>query len=234
MKDLTEQIAEGFRPFKALLFYNNREDFYIESYEVDGNGMMVNAHPLTLVESHSLAESLGESPELKSGFSSAGQLHPDNLLHLDHGRECTVLWHTPAQRVGLFFRADLGIAEGQAFVPPLLWRANRTEVSLWALKTDKRPTLESTLYHAPFFNVYENGRVCLGTVKRNIPPKATITEFITLWERYFFDSSFSHTLFDTGIKGITMTDLWRRQVKGGKAFPTKHLVTTKQKLKSLL
>lgn len=234
MKDLTEKINDGYRPFKALLFYNNKKDFYIESYDVDGNGMMENAHPLSTDESQMLAESLGESSELKSGFGSGRELLPENLLHVDYGRDSSVLWYTPAQEVGLFFRADLEIIEGQAFVPPLLWKATRTEVYLWALKAEGRPSLETTLYHAPFFNVYENGRVCLGNVKRNIPPKAGLSEFMALWERYFFDSSFSHTLFDTGVKGIAMTDLWRTQVESGRAFPLKHLVNTKAKLKSLL
>ena len=234
MKDLTEKISEGFKPFKALLVYGNKQDYYIEGYDVDDKGLMVNAHPLSVAESLSLADALGESPKLKSGFSGGRELHPENLLYYDNEKNGTVLWYTPAQKVGLFFRADLGITDGEAFVPPLLWRANRTEVFLWALKADSRPTLESILYHAPFFNVYENGRVCLGNVHRNIPNKASLSEFMELWEHYFFDSSFSHTLFDTGLKGIGMAELWRRQVESGKPFPLKHLSTTKQQLKSLL
>ena len=233
MKDLTEKIAEGFKPFKALLIYSNKQDYYIEGYDVDDKGLMVNAHPLSVEESRSLADALGESPELKSGFCGGG-LHPEKLLHYDNEKNGTVLWYTPAQKTQLFFRADLGISEGEAFVPPLLWRANRTELFLWALKSDSRPTLETILYHAPFFNVYENGRVCLGNVKRNIPNKISLSEFMALWEHYFFDSSFSHTLFDTGVKGMGMAQLWAGQVESKKEFPLKHLVNTKVKLKTLL
>lgn len=234
MKDLTEKIADGYQPFKALLCYNNKQDFYIESYDVDENGLLVNAHPLSIAESQSLADSLAESPELKSGFAVGGELHPENLLLINADNNGTLIWYTPAQKVGLFFRADLGITEGQAFVPPLLWQANRTELSLWALKSEERPNLETVLYHAPFFNMYENAKVCLGNVERNIPVKATMSEVMAIWERYFWESSFSHTLFDTGTKGIGMVELWKGQVTSGKPFPFKHLVSTKQKLKSLL
>lgn len=235
MKDLTEKIGEGYEPFKALLLYRGKADeYYIESYDVGADGGLVNVHPLSVAESQSLADSLGESSEFRAAYQRSRELYPENVLHIDRGSEGNVLWHTPAQKVGLFFRADLGIAEGEMYVPPLLWQAGQHALSLWALKADTRPNMDTPLYRAPFFNIYESGQVCLGSVKRDIPPKASLSEFMQLWERYFFDSSFSHSLFAGGAKGIKMVKLWKAQQGSGKPFPLKYLAKSKLTLKSIL
>lgn len=235
MKDLTEKIGGGYEPFKALLLYRaGTDEYYIESYDVDDNGGLVNVHPLSVSESQSLADSLGESGEFRAAYQRSRELYPENLLHIDRGNEGNVVWHSPAQKVGLFFRADLTIPEGEMYVPPLLWKAGQHALSLWALKSGKRPNMDTPLYHAPFFNIYDSGQVCLGSVKRNIPQKATLSEFMQLWERYFFDSSFSHTLFTGGAKGIGMVDLWKLQQQSGKPFPSKYLNRNKYTLKNIL
>lgn len=72
-----------------------------------------------------------------------------------------------------------------AQVPPLLWLANKQNLVIFALASDRRPTEKTMLYHAPFFNVYDNGSVCMGTVDVNIKNSASIEEFTEAWEKYF-------------------------------------------------
>lgn len=45
---------------------------------------------------------------------------------------------------------------------------------------------------SPFFNVYENGNVCMGMVDFQIEKSVSVEEFITAWEQIFFNNYFSH------------------------------------------
>ena len=235
MNDLTEMIAECFKPFKALLFYKGkRDEYYIESYDMGATGNPINAHPLSPTESQALADALDNSEELKASYLKGNQLFPQNLLYLNSEKKGYALWHTEAQKVNLFFKADLGIADGLAEVPPMLWKADRQSLQVWALKSQERPSENTTLYHAPFFNIYESGSVCMGNLQKQIPNGCSLLGFITLWEKYFFASTFSHALVDGSVRGETLTETWKRQVGQQTPFPTEILVKSKTTLKQLI
>ena len=105
---------------------------------------------------------------------------------------------------------------------------------VFALATDRRPTEKTALYHAPFFNVYEGGNVCMGTVDVNIKNSASIEEFTTAWEDYFFNSYFSHLMEDHNpIKGNCIS-LWKKLIQTGEAFPKEVLKKNNRTLKNLL
>lgn len=53
---------------------------------------------------------------------------------------------------------------------------------------------ENTFALRSFFNIYEKGNVCMGTVSIDIKNSASVEEFIQAWEHYFFNSYFSHSL----------------------------------------
>ena len=55
-----EKINDLYIPFKALMVYRAESDnsYYVESHDLDGKGMAINAHPLSVKESQSLAEAL--------------------------------------------------------------------------------------------------------------------------------------------------------------------------------
>lgn len=89
---------------------------------------------------------------------------------------------------------SLGIQSGKVQVPPMLWFADKENLFVFALATDRRPTEKTPLYYAPFFNVYEDGAVCMGTVSIDIKNSVSVEEFIQVWEDYFFNSYFSHLL----------------------------------------
>ncbi|ULT39936.1 prokaryotic E2 ligase family D protein [Niabella defluvii] len=60
------------------------------------------------------------------------------------------MWFTKAQRRELYFTQKLGIPNGTASVPPMLWVADRQSISIFALRTNRRPTKDTKLYYAPF------------------------------------------------------------------------------------
>ena len=101
----------------------------------------------------------------------------------------------------------------------MLWLANKRSLKIFALPNNRRPTEKTELFYAPFFNVYEDGNVCMGTVDVNIQNSTSLEEFTKKWEDYFFNSYFSHLMNEHNpIKGncvspvsYTHLDVYKRQ-----------------------
>lgn len=233
MNDLTNMINDCYLPFKAILFYRDaRNSFYLESYDMDAKGLAVNAHPLSPKESIELADALGNSRELKRSYLDGASLLPKNILYLDN--DGCVVWYTNAKKVNFFFHADLKISDGMAYVPPMLWKADKDVLHVWAIKENKRPSEETQLFHAPFFNVYDKGSVCMGTVRKQIPNDCSLEQFLNLWETYFFNSTFTHTLRNGAVSGEELVSFWRKQMQTEEKFPIARLKKCGLKIREVL
>ena len=159
---------------------------------------------------------------------------PTNILYINPSEKGSVLWYTKAQEQQLYFVNGLGIPNGKAYVPPMLWHASKNSLAVFALTTDRRPTENTPLYFAPFFNIYEDGKVCMGTVSIDIKNSASVEEFTTAWENYFFNSYFSHLLGKQNpIKGNCVS-LWKTLIETNEAFPIDVLKNNNKTLKNLL
>jgi len=90
------------------------------------------------------------------------------------------------------------------------------------------------LYFAPFFNIYEDGRVCMGSVNINIKNSASVEEFTRAWEDYFFNSYFSHLLGQNSPITGNCVHLWKDLIQTGKPFPKEVLKKKNKTLKNLL
>ncbi|QIH34521.1 PRTRC system protein B [Sphingobacterium sp. DR205] len=236
--DITQDFENLYYPICALVVYQTKgieTDVYVEHFDMDANGNPVNAHPLTVREADSLAKSLRIEQEKESAFLKPKTILPSNVLSLDPNTEKgTVIWHTKAQVRDLFFIESLGIPNGKAYVPPMLWKASKSSLTVFALKSNRRPTLKSKLQHAPFFNVYEDGKVCLGTIKIDIKNSTSVEEFLQAWEHYFFHSYFSHMIAaGNNVEGNCVT-LWKSLVTEGTEFPVAVLKPTHLTLKNIL
>ncbi|MDR6919535.1 PRTRC system protein B [Chryseobacterium sp. 2987] len=236
--DITKNFENLYYPKCALVVYETKgseTDVYVEHFDMDANGNPINAHPLTVKEADNLAKSLLLEQEKESAFLKPKEVLPSNILTLDPDTEKgTVIWHTKAQLRDLFFVKNLGIPNGKAYVPPMLWKASKSSLTVFALKSNRRPTLKTPLYHCPFFNIYEDGKVCLGTIKIDIKNSTSVEDFIKAWEHYFFHSYFSHALVTGGqIKGNCVT-LWKKLIAQGTAFPTEVLLPHTLTLKNIL
>lgn len=236
--DITQDFENLYYPKSALVVYQtkgNEPDVYVEHFDMDANGNPVNAHPLTIREAESLANALMLENEKESAFLKPKAVLPSNILSLDPSTENgTVLWHTKAQTRELYFVESLGIPNGKANVPPMLWKASKSSLTVYAITTNRRPTPKTKLFHAPFFNVYEDGKVCLGTIKVSIKNSASVEEFIQAWEHYFFNSYFSHMIVaGNNIKG-NCVNLWKKLIAEGSIFPIEILTPNRLTLKNLL
>jgi len=228
MNDLTNNFGKLYQPKKALIIYEKKDSTYqstpyVESFDMDEQGCPINGHPLSIKEAHALAKSLMVTERKQSNFLNPKGLLSLNIVFLKTGNNGYAIWRTSAQKVRLLFTEDLGIPSGEAHVPALLWKAGKNGIMVYAV-TDEHISPNTTLYHAPFFNVYAEGRVCMGNVGVNIPNDCCLETFIALWQEYFFNSYFSH-LFGAHlpIKG-NIVQLWQHLVASGEPFPLDCLV----------
>lgn len=237
LTDITNNFEPLYHPVSALVVYeikDGNKDVYVEHFDMDKNGNPINAHPLTVREATALATALNINKEENHAFLKPRGILPTHVLHIDPGQKGAVLWYTKAQQRLLFFVQSLGIPNGKASVPAMVWLANRDSLYVFAVASDRRPREGTKLYYAPFFNVYNNGSVCLGTVDVKIKQSAYLEEFTAAWESYFFNSYFSYLVDEYNpIKGNCVS-LWKDLVKTGSPFPKEVLKANKRTLKNLL
>lgn len=146
----------------------------------------------------------------------------------------TIVWWAPACQRTMFF-SDRGEdvvlkkLDGRRYPhPPLLFKASGSHLWIRALAVNERPNAESTLYNAPYWNCYDNGVVCTGSMR--IPREKSVGA-IDGWERAFFQSEFTHAagaVKHTNYPGGLLA-LWQSLLNRND-FPTRYLVKAKQTL----
>lgn len=239
MDDITQNFGTLYYPTSALVFYQSKEqneDNYVEYFDMDKNGNPLNAHPLTEREAKALAISLAVNTkeEKRQQFLKPKGILPTNILHINPGENASVVWFTKAGKRNLFFSGNLEISNGIGEVPAMLWSATERNLTVFALANNNRPTENTRLFYAPFFNVYENGNVCMGTVDVNIQNSNSLEEFTKKWEEYFFNSYFSHLMNEHNPINENCVNLWKSLINKEKQFPKETLRTANRTLKNLL
>ena len=236
MKDITQDFQALYYPKSALVFYQTNGvsiNTYVEHFDMDKNGMPMNAHPLTVQEASRLAKALKTTQAEKESLLKPQGLLSNQVLYFEHTGN-KVVWFTKATKRQMCFTESLGIPKGKAHVPPMLWVAKRNGLAVFALPNGRRPSMNTKLFNAPFFNVYENGNVCMGTVDVQIRKTASLEEFISEWEGFFFNSYFSHLMNNHNpIKGNCVS-LWENLIKTNEAFPMEVLTKSNLTLKDIL
>lgn len=209
----------------ALLIYRENRRSFITWHTVtaqkQGPPVLGPAQPLTTAFIEDLAESL-------SGGVMAEVL-PENVLAKT---DRMIAWWTPRHRRQMFFENAEGKARqlnGKAFPqPPLVWRAAHGELKIRALCENKRPNEKTALAVAPFWNLSDDGRVCLGSMRS---PESASTVSIKAWEQGFYESAFTHanvgrlTRHEGGHDG-----LWSSLEGRRRTFPADALIRLPQTL----
>jgi len=239
MRNLTNNFTNLYQPVKSLLIYTKQteeaeQSVYVESYDIGKFGNPINAHPLTVKETIALSGLFQAAQELKTGFLRCRGVMPSKVLFVNPDQGGCAVWFTPPQEVPLFFAAQLGITSGRGKVPAMIWRANRESLAVYALKGHRKPTANTNLYHAPFFNVYTDGKVCMGNVRVNIGQDTRLEDFMEQWETYFWNSYFSHLMADFNPVTGNIVQLWQAQVATDRVFPCQLLKTNRNTVKNLL
>jgi PRTRC genetic system protein B len=138
-----------------------------------------------------------------------------------------IVWWTPACERTMFFSdhgnaPDLRSMNGKIYPhPALLFKACGSHLWARALAKDERPNAESKMCMAPYWNCYDNGVCCTGSMK--IPREKSVAA-IDLWEESFFQSEFTHA---SGVRKYVRFSggflaMWQ-SLAGQKVFPAKYL-----------
>lgn len=237
MNNITHQFEDVYVPYKGLVVYKNKtdqpSDCFVESFDFSRKGRPINFHPLTDKESSSLAQVLYPSEEGKTFLHIRGII-PRSVLLINSSKRGYAIWCSAARKAPLFFKEQLGIPSGCGYVPPLIWKASREQLYIFALTNNKRPSPNTPLYHAPFFNINASGLVCMGNVMIKIDEHCSLDNFIVQWEKYFYSSYFSHLIIATSPVSGNIVQLWKQQIETGQKFPVDVLLKTQQSLKNIL
>ena len=239
MKDITQDFGTLYQPTSALVFYQTNErikETYVEYFDMDKNGNPINAHPLTEKEAKTLVKALNTKTqkEKSKDFLKPKGILPTNILQINPSENGSVLWFTKSMKKQLYFTENLEISNGRAEVPAMLWFADKRSLKIFALSSNQRPTEKTSLFYAPFFNVYENGNVCMGTVDVHIQNSTSLEEYIKNWENYFFNSYFSHLMNEHNPPNGNCVNLWKSLINTEKPFPKEALKKANRTLKNLL
>ncbi len=229
-------VRKEYLPAKALIVYINqseKENSYVESFDFDKLGRMINAHPLSEQEAEKLGKIMLANMERQGRCFDAKGILPTNLLFLRSGNDGCAVWHTPAQHRTLLFVEGLDLQNGMYPVPALVWKATRETLSVFAIKVSDKPTLITELFEAPYFNIYGSGNVCMGTVDIDIDDYGGLEIFMKQWEEYFFNSRFSHLLADRSPVKSNIIQLYKSLHNSKKGFPSTELKKHSKSLKTL-
>ena len=209
----------------ALLIYRENRRSFITWHRVtaqkQGPPVLGPAQPLTTAFVEELAESL-------SGGATA-EILPENILAKT---DRMIAWWTPRRVRRMFFENSEGKAQilnGKNFPqPPLVWRVAQGELKIRALRENSRPKADTTLAVAPFWNLSDDGGVCLGSMR--CPGSASVGS-IDAWERGFYESAFTHA----NVGRLTRHEgghdaLWAKLVGTRRPFPSDALIRLPQTL----
>lgn len=225
---------EAMQVQQAILLYgNDKQSNYatIHNINLGSKGMaLAEGHPLTQAALTKIVNSLAKTGQ------RTGLFLPENVLSL--GIDSVVWYVKPAKRHTWFKCSNdiIGDRNGVTPQPGLVFMAGAGKWKVFAVKGNERPTPETLLYRSPFFNTWQSGEVCRGTVDL---PKSCLPENLGKWESAYFDTVFTHPNDDGPNKLVKFRGgayaLWKSLLDGKHAkFPDKVLVPTKLTLNDLL
>lgn len=143
----------------------------------------------------------------------------------------SMLWYAPPCRREIFFACTnlrMKRCNGKIFpYPGLVFLTRKEQLLVYAVKS--RPNVASRLYHAPFWNISIEGKVCLPNDARG--EAHTLEE----WENIFYMSAFSHPGTSTRICRTELTKLVPSLIKSKAAkFPSAELIPDDITVRDLL
>ena len=173
----------------VLIYQSNDTSAFATVHSIDivnGQAVILAGQAMTPCAACTISRALSKSV-MHGGFL------PATVLYLDG--DLLVWWVPPSERHIVFRANELqerwGASERGERVPHpgLIFAASGDIWKVWAVKGASRPTLDTPLCHAPYFNVWDSAGICRGNVT---VPEGTTTEKIDAWNAAFLDSVFTH------------------------------------------
>lgn len=222
MNQRTKILSDQYVPVKAMMIYESKimdeSSYYIESHPIDDAGRVLAGKPLQQENLDAIVDVFFD--ERKNQAEVKGMI-PENLLSFSvlPGGNYRMVWYRPEEIRVLHHAIQLKLATDKCWVPATIYKADRNQLDVFALKSDKRPTEKTQIYKPPFFNVSDTGDVCLGSAKVKKPTEKTYSNLMKYWEDLFWLSEFTHENGTQKIKSKDLAAVWKK------------LMTSKTKMK---
>ena len=152
-----------------------------------------------------------------------------------------MIWWTPPMTRAMFFQkssmfgASTIDGQGVCPLPGMVWMTDGRDLFVYAFRGNTVPDKTTRLCQAPLFNVWAKGQVCVGNAT---VPDDTQKGDPKAWERFLFDSHFTHPNFaekDRLVKGHNPSQFWSEMVKSpSERFPEDVLVDLELHVADLL
>jgi PRTRC genetic system protein B len=153
-------------------------------------------------------------------------LIPKNVLSIN--QTGGILWKCPANKRTIKTVQRFHNIDGIASYPHLIFAYNDSKLRVYAVKTLKIEN-NTDLYISPFWNVYNDGSVCMGSASlKGVEKKSydSLQEKIDDIETIFFNSPYSHHLGHSAqaLKNNSLDQQWKDLIENPKKrFPTNEL-----------
>lgn len=185
-------------------------------HDAKGRVYLLTGEPLTVEDARDLAAGLSCARAYGSG------LLPPTVLAMNPSGD--VLWWSPAALRTLRFTERVALPGGVYHCPAMLFMVRGGVLYAFALDVKARPDARAKLFNAPFWNIHDDGSVCMGTVRIE-DGKGSITEIVQGYENAFWNSAFSHPAGEAKrCESGDLVALWSRLHDAGEKFPLDELV----------
>jgi len=168
------------------------------------------------------------------GANLAAEILPEHVLA--RTQELIVWWSSAQHRLMFFADGNEETKKLNARIyphPALVFMVVGTELFVRALAEDRRPTADTRLKWAPYWNTDSHGRVCVGSMR---VPEEVSASSVSRWQDAFFASEFTHpggavhlTTHPNGFLG-----LWSSLAGRDRHFPVKFLADAKETLREFV
>lgn len=182
--DYITQIPQNKLMF-VICAYQDEMIYHDYEYETD---VLSAGKSLTTESAKTLFNFVNNVEGIKD-YSFSG-ITPKNIIK-HKTDEKYVVWETPAGIKNIIYKKELAIKSGEYYVPRLLWKLSGKKLCIWALLKDVESEKDK-LYNAPFFNIYTDGSICMGSAKF-LENSYDYAKIISKAEGAFWDSTFTHS-----------------------------------------
>jgi PRTRC genetic system protein B len=215
---------------QALLLYQDGNRAFATLHEVQGRQ---DGAPY-LGAGQSVTTGFLEKLAAGLGASLTAEVLPEHVLARTPEM---IAWWSSAQHRLMFFgdgNKETTKLNGKMYPhPALVFMIRGAELFVRALEKSSRPTADTPLKSAPYWNTDSHGRVCLGSMR---VPEEVSTSSLPGWEDAYFASEFTHpsgaiqlTTHPCGFLG-----LWSSLAGRNRRFPVKFLSDSRQTLREFV
>lgn len=243
MNSRTEVLSTSFKPAMSIIVYQAGSEngfgssrFYLESHNINDKGQVMEGKPLMEETLQGMISVLHKEQKDRSLLNGAT---PENLLYYKPypAGKYLLVWYRPAEVRFFHFAQQLKLNSGKMWAPPVLYAVDGNSLYVYALKNDKRPDEKTRLMRAPFHNVADDGKVCLGNASVRKPTDRGFASTIKYWEDLFWRSEFAHLNGAGNPTKSPLQDVYKKMLASKEKIKwsdLKELKESKRQIKSIL